>query len=379
MNSGVESKKRKIGEDKPKLNFPDWDVLISKTNELFQENPEFRNVEIEKRMEYYLNSMDEFRTEYLTNPLNVLFNFAYGLLRTTRENFISGIPSEVAIQTLQALPIGANEFYTLFEVKENEYTIVDPRISEVLGVYPSDFNFLGILGVKPSALQIHHADLCHLSRSALIAYMVICTPGFKWKAMHDYYRARARVNVSQSRIKEIQEVSWLTLEKEVYMGHHETKEKNFIPVYHFKRWKVYPESEYIGTKPYFGGDPYQSKFRNAYWYLLHAYMLDIPVKFILFLHERQTKDRHKAIAMSINKELRNHHNFKTELDEGQVADCFAKTIRQRIGEAMTKWENRIEPLVIVSDIEATTCAQTLCLLPIPQLVLEMIFKHTNEF
>ncbi|MFM9983695.1 MAG: hypothetical protein ACKVOK_00585 [Flavobacteriales bacterium] len=378
MNSGLESKKRKSREEKTKLDFPEWDILIRKTNMLFQENKDYRNPEIDKRMDYYLSSMDDFRIEYLTNPLNVLFNFAYGLLKITKENFISGIPSEEAISTLKSMPIGANEFYTLFEVKVNEYTIVDPRIGDVLGVEPEDFNFMGILGVKPNALQIHPADLCHLSRSALIAYMVICTPGFKWKAMHDYYRARARVNVSRSKIKEVEETRWLTLEKEVYMGHQETKEQNFIPVYHFKRWKVYPESEYAGTRPYFGGDPYQSKFRNAYWYLLHAYMLDIPVKFILLLHERQTKDRHKAIALAISSEVRKYHPFITELDEGQVADCFAKTIRQKIGEAMSKWENRSTPMVISSDIEATTCAQTLGLLPIPHVVLDLIYKHTVE-
>lgn len=361
-----------------KLKFPEWESLISKTNKRFAEREEFRSEDLVKRMEYYLQSMPEIKESHFRNPLEVVAKFAYALLDKAKENFISGIPSDEVMNILNSIPVGANEFYSLFEIKHNDYTVIDPRIQQVLGIDGADFNFKSLIGIQEGAIQFHPQDMWHLSRAALIAYMVICTPGFRWTAMHDYYSARVRVNVTKSTDEAIRAAGWLTLQKEVYMGHPETREEYFVPVYHFKRWKVYPEHEYQGTKPYFGGDPYQSKFRNVYWYLLHAQLLDIPVKFILLLHERKTKDRYKNIAQAINARIQANGEITALMDEGQVADCFGKTIRQRIGEALTLWENRKEPIEINNDLEAVACAEKLGLLPIPAMVLDLIYENIYE-
>ncbi|MFM9983696.1 MAG: hypothetical protein ACKVOK_00590 [Flavobacteriales bacterium] len=364
-------------DERMKFCFPDWNDILRKTNRSFQENSEFQNPELFKRIEYYISSMDELRQEYINNPVAIIVNFAYRLFDITKDNFERGLPNNQVIEVMENLQVGSNEFYAVFDVKKNDYTIVDKRIEEVLGFRPEDFSLPSMLGFKPNGLTIHPADACHMSRSALIAYMVICIPGFKWKAMKDFYRARVRANVSNSQLKVVREAEWLTLEKKAYMSHYETDEKNFIPMYHLKRWSVFDESEYSGTCPYFGGDPYQSTYRNVYWYLLHANLLDIPIKFILMLHSRQTKDRYKAIALDLNENMSKFNQLKIQFDEGQVADCFAKTIRPKIAEAINIWENRQEKLVILSDQESVAYAKTLGLLPVPKKVLELIYQNID--
>lgn len=64
------------------------------------------------------------------------------------------------------------------------------------------------------------------------------------------------------------------------------------------------------------------------------------------------------------------------IDEQQVADCFAKTIRPKVESAFNRWDFRSSSglIRINSDTEAVQYAKRLGLLPIPPLIKDLLFE-----
>lgn len=360
-------------ETKIRIEYPNWSELLYSITKQFSKNQIYFSDETLPRIQFYQKEMAKFRDEFRISPLNIMSNFAHGLANSSSDVFQPGPSLIDAIRNIESLDMGSNEFFTLFDIAKNEYVSVDERIEDVLGYKPEQFSLMGMLGIKPDCLKLQPQDAMHMARAAFVAYMVSCIPGFKWRIMKDFYRARTRIYVHDSRIPEIRDMQVMTLEKKVYISFGDDDSGDYIPTHHLKKWTVYDESEYSGTCPYFGSDPYQSTYRNAYWYLLHAFLLEMPVKFVLLLHERQFKDRYKAIAQSFNEHLGQYNGEADYMDEGQVADCFAKTIRPRIAELVNVWENREVPITITSDQEALDYAKRMGLLPIPKKVVELMY------
>ncbi len=271
MNTNQKTEKKK-SEKKNQIDFPDWTDLLFALTSNFSENENYLSPLTWERIQYYLSQMKKYRHSFRENHIDIMLEFAYGLAEFSKDNFQPGPALNQAIEQLKRMEMGSNEFYSLFDIAKNEYVSVDERIKDVLGYRPDQFSLMGMLGIKPNCLRLHSQDAVHMARAAFVAYMVSCIPGFKWRTMKDFYRARTRIYVHESNIPEIRDMEIMTLEKKVYISFGDGTDGDYIPTHHLKKWTLYDESEYTGTCPYFGSDPYQSTYRNAYWYLLHAFL-----------------------------------------------------------------------------------------------------------
>ena len=233
-------------------------------------------------------------------------------------------------------------------------------------------------GLEPDNPLHHPEDVNHAIRFALIAYMILGLPDFEWKAHRDYYRARFRIGTSKSTNPSIRNKEYVMVEKRAYLSHNYVLESDFVPTRHFDRWIVYDASEFDGIKPYFSSDTFQSEFRNAYWYLLHAYLIGISPKYLIILNERLQNDRNKTIAASLSKKLADYARVNFTYDEMQIGYYFSKTIRPKLSEAMIVWDKQRANYIVGSDQEAVDTAKKLGLLPIPERVRELIYRNVMQ-
>lgn len=298
----------------------------------------------------------------------------YQLSNQTACKKSSSLSLEETLDILKKIPLNSNEFYSVFDTSNGELVTVDERVRDVLGMAPEQITMKAMMGFDPENPLWHPDDLYHSIRFGTIAYQVLALPNLEFTALKDFFRARFRAGTDASYIPEIRELGYVTIEKKAYMI--EDREVGSpLDMRVLYRWSVFVEDDFDGIKPYFASDPVRSKYMQDFWYLLHSYLIGISPKYIIMLENRKTYDRNKAIAAALNANILKHANVKSNFDEGQVADCFAKTIRPKIAEAINIWGKREVPLTIVSDQEAVMYAKRLGLLPVPTRVLDMMYKN----
>jgi hypothetical protein len=197
--------------------------------------------------------------------------------------------------------------------------------------------------------------------------------------MEDQYRVRFRVGTAKSRIPAIRNQEYVALEKLCFLFYDKTMDGSTRPIYHFDKWLVYPESEFEYVRPSWLSSANRQVFLNDLLYLINAYIIGIPSQYLLYLHERSRNDRNKTVANSISNNLKLYANIDHNIDEHQVADCFAKTIRNRVSQAMNRWDKRKldDMLDISNDQEAVHYAKVLGILPIPKNVLEGLYRNVT--
>jgi hypothetical protein len=112
--------------------------------------------------------------------------------------------------------------------------------------------------------------------------------------------------------------------------------------------------------------------------LLHAYLIGLSPKYLLFLNERIGHDRNKSVAHALNQKGASFLRTKTAFDEIQIGNYFAKTIRPKLSEAMVIWNKQKPNFIISSDQEAVDMAKMLGLLPLPEKIEELIFRNISS-
>jgi len=303
---------------------------------------------------------------------------AYQLSSQTMCKAQSAVSLDETIQLLTTLKLNSNEFYTIFDTSEKEHVAVDSRISDILGIDPSNFNMKSMLGLDPDNPLFHPDDIYHSIRFGTIAYFVLAIPSFEFKALEDFYSARFRISTSSSKIDEVRNAQYVILEKKSYLTEEREKDSP-LAMRILYRWSVYFQEDYDHRLPYFATDPIRTSYMLDFWYLYNAHLIGISPKFILMLDARNRHDRNKAIATEFNQQIKFfNESVKSLIDEGQIADCFSKTIRPKVAEAINIWEKRSKPLVIHSDIEAVQYAKRLGLLPIPKRIKEIMYKNITQ-
>jgi hypothetical protein len=107
-------------------------------------------------------------------------------------------------------------------------------------------------------------------------------------------------------------------------------------------------------------------------------LIGLQPKYVMFMNERIETDRNKAIALNVSEKMQEHSGLKPDLMEKTVADCFSKSIRIRIAEALDTWEPALEKHIINADSDAVKGAYKLGLLPIPPMVEKLMYSSITE-
>jgi hypothetical protein len=361
-----------------KLNFPSWKHLLMALTQDFEEQIPNPTGRLGKKILDYCKLIDNGRNKIITDGVRYYPEFAYESIIKGSGKYTAGVSVDKIMSSIDSVELGNNEFYSVFDAICNEHVLIDSKMQKVLGIPQDKFTMRALCGMDPDNPLHHPEDASHALRFALIAYLILGLPDFEWKAHKDYYRARFRIGTSQSLDPVIRKAGYVMVEKRAYLSHDFIQTEDFLPTRHFDRWIVYDASEFDGIKPYFSSDPLQSEFRNCYWFLLHAYLIGLSPKYLLFLNERIGHDRNKSVAHALNQKGASFLRTKTAFDEIQIGNYFAKTIRPKLSEAMVIWNKQKPNFIISSDQEAVDMAKMLGLLPLPEKIEELIFRNISS-
>ena len=270
-----------------------------------------------------------------------------------------------------------NQFNTIFELNSGDFISVDKEIERVLGLKPEVFRIPNLFGLNPEVPLYHPDDVAHVIRWAGIAYGVLSFPNFKIHSDTEYYKVNFRISTNLSSLPAIKEKKFLELEKKCFLKSDSSKENLRFPRYHLDKWYVYDADHFNYVKPKFVTSPEHSDAMNTLAYLMNAYILDLSPKYLLMLNSRRSFDRNKEIAFSINEAIKSNTGIENCFTENQIADTFAKTIRNKLYQICKKWDvfGSYEP--IISEQQSLHYANKLGLLPVPNNVLSTIYKNIS--
>jgi hypothetical protein len=210
--------------------------------------------------------------------------------------------------------------------------------------------------------------------------MMVATRLFVWKSLEDQYRIRFRVRTQKSEIASYREREYITLEKLCFLFNGDIHGAT-LPQLHIDKWLIFDRSEFDHVRPVWISKIERQSYLNEALYLFNAALIQFPMQYLIYLHERSLADRNKLIASHLNENILRHTGIPAEIDEQQVADCFAKTIRPRMSQTVNSWEHRRagDFATIDSDVQAVEAAKSLGLLPVPERILTTIYKNITAF
>lgn len=300
------------------------------------------------------------------------------LLGMAQARYIPKEPLGSMLERLKLIPVAGNEFYSAFDMRTNDFTIVDPRISEVLGVAPEDFNIRSLLGFDPRTRLAHPRDVNHWIRWGSLAYLMLSLPVFSFESMRVCFQIRFRISTSASSIAALRKQGSVMLDQRAY-PHFETDENGIVrPTYHLDHWSVYPAPADFCVAPFCTTDFSVQAFTNALLYLFNAFLLDMPVKYLLLLNERMGTDRNKEVAIRLNDRIKTAAGLRAGLDETKVGNYFAKSIRTSVYQIGQRWNPHEGLKPPASDHEAVMMARSLGLLPMPDDVLRLAVAGVTD-
>ncbi|MCC6599354.1 MAG: hypothetical protein IT223_01615, partial [Crocinitomicaceae bacterium] len=289
--------------------------------------------------------------------------------------YVPGPNIKDILNKVDDITIGSNEFYSIYDLEKEKFLTVDPKVLEVLGIGSNSVTIQSLFGMDPNQRLFYEEDVDHVARWAGIAYIVLAFPGFSFKAISDHYKVNFRVAINNSINPQINEAKIIMLEKKCYLVYDDKNPSNKEPRFHFDRWTVYDASQFEYVSPVFVTNLQQGTYMNALAYLLNAFLLEVPPKYIAIMEEKRKTDRNKAVANELNKNLLNYTGIEYEFDESQIGDCFAKSIRHKMAEIMRIWDRSSKNISVLSDQEAMQCARKLGLIPVPTLVKQLLYRN----
>lgn len=292
---------------------------------------------------------------------------AMRIMNNSQGKYIPNTAYEEILTFLSQYRIGNNQFYTVYDSKQNRYLFVDEKVTDFLGTPSSEFTIDWFLDNSEAGFILHD-DYPHVIRWAGIAYSILSMPIFSFKVNQEYYKISFRPSESITKktgIKHIEKKSYLTISND-------NKDLSF-PSLHFDVWTCGYENEELPVKPQFVSDHAQTISINTLTYLLNAFLIGFPTKYLLMLDERINTDRNKDVANNLNDRINLKGNSSNLFTEQSVGDTFAKTIRKKVSEtnriwSATKASSNSEP-------ESIAILKSLGLLPIPQNIKDLMFER----
>lgn len=363
-------------KNKPKLHYPSWKSILTDITEQgrlrspHEFDPRgFANGDIHKQ----LAVLNEILT---TRNLNLLF----AQVPQYQATYSSGDSLEQVMLQFKSLPIRPNEFYAVFDLHACRYKEMDRKLDDLLGLNPDDFNVPALMLNDAYEHIFHPRDHHHMLRWACLAQLMVACRIFCWKSLEDQFRIRFRVRTLKSTNSHYREHEYITLEKLCFLFNGES-EQGTIPQLHIDKWLIFDRSEFDHVRPVWISKIERQAYLNDVLFLLNAGLIQLPIQYLLYLHERSLNDRNKAIASRINVQVEEYTGIQADIDEQQIADCMAKTIRPRMMQLINSWEHRkpADQSKIESDIQSVQAAKALGLLPIPERILKSIYRNITAF
>lgn len=356
------------------ISFPTWKEVINCFIDEKSKNESFNTKEFKNKIDFFQNN-----ARLITDDMaNKSVSLAMQMMIGAAGEYIPGETLETILPRIKETGFSSNEFYTVFDLLNSNYCVKDETLIEKLGIEPENFELYNLLGITGHPFKVHEEDLPHFIRWAGVAFLLFSLPGFTFQSNKDHFIIKFRVNVSSSKIPEIAELGYVTLEKKCFLSNESVGNHEFIPRYHFDRWSIIPNNDDLFVKPHFVSDFQQSAFMNGLNYLFNASLLNFPVKYLLMLEERILQDRNKGISNQINKNILEFTGIESSFDEYQIGDYMAKTIRPKLTELAQKWDSSNSSKMIENDNQAIHQAQKLGLLPIPEKIKALIYSRVGE-
>jgi hypothetical protein len=354
-----------------KLTFPNWDEVIhSYLNEM---NSEFPTVNISEYVKIFFDKIEEIRNIGFGNHIAQTMQIALSANALSKPEVEKSIISS-KISNLQG---EFNQFHSIFELNTGNFIYVDPNIETILGIHPNLFSIPNLFGLNPEIRLYHPNDVSHVIRWAGIAYGVLSFPNFKINSSKEYYKVNFRIATEISTNQKIKSRNFVELEKKCFLKANEDNDNLNFPRYHLDKWTVYDAENFSYVKPQFVSDPHSSELMNSLAYLMNAYLLDIHPKYLLMLNERKQFDRNKEIAFSLNKTIEQNCAVTDFFSENQIADTFAKTIRNKVYQTCKKWDSFGDYTEIMSEQQSLDYCNRLGLLPIPNSIISHIYRNIS--
>ena len=360
---------------KSKLHFPSWKAVLTDVlhngraahqEEFVDQIPDCRRI---------VDELEVMREIILSRNLELLFSCKPSYQST----YTSDCDLQEVLNNFKSMPIRPNEFYAVFDLHAAQYREMDEKLDALLGLKPDDFNIPALMQRDSFTHIFHPRDHYHMLRWACLANTMVATKLFKWNSLEDQFRIRFRVRTQKSTISSYRAHEFITLEKLCFL-YNENSAEGCIPSMHIDKWFIFDRSEFDQVRPAWISSLDRQGLLNSVLYLFNAAMINIPVQYLLYLHERSKADRNKAIATRINDHITRSTGIEANIEEQAIADCFAKTIRPRMEQSINAWEFRKpgDLCSLESDTQAVECARALGLVPIPQRVLDVIYASVVE-
>jgi hypothetical protein len=363
-------------KSKPKLYYPSWKATLTDVSESAKAKHPEQWVDRPLSHAATISGLEILREVLTTRNLELLF----AATPTFAGEYTAGERLESIMRRFKSAPIRPNEFYAVFDLHMCCYLEMDKKLDELLGFRPEDFNVPALMKNDAYTHIFHVRDHHHMLRWACLAQMMVASNMFVWRSLEDQFRIRFRVRTQKSTLASYREHEYITLEKLCFL-YNEEQQGAVLPKLHIDKWLIYDRSEFEQVRPAWISNIERQSTLNDALYIYNAILINFPVQYLLYLQERSTADRNKAIAERLNAQILTHSGIEAQLDEQQIADCMAKTIRPRIAQAVNTWEHRKphDLCVVDSDLQAVEAARSLGLLPIPDRIRKVLYTNIMAF
>jgi hypothetical protein len=358
------------------LYYPSWKATLTEVSEAAKAKHPEQWVNQPVPYSATMAGLEVLREVLTTRNLELLFSATPPF----QGEYTAGESLDTIMARFKSAPIRPNEFYAVFDLHACRYLEMDSKLDELLGFGPDDFNVPALMKNDAYTHIFHVRDHHHMLRWACLAQMMVASHMLVWRSLEDQFRIRFRVRTQKSTLASYREHEYITLEKLCFL-YNEEHQGTILPKLHIDKWLIYDRSEFEQVRPVWISSMDRQSILNDALYLFNAALIDFPVQYLLYLQERSTADRNKAIAERLNAHILNYSGIEAQLDEQQIADCMAKTIRPRIAQAVNTWEHRKphDLCMVDSDLQAVEAARSLGLLPIPDRIRKVIYKNIMAF
>jgi len=342
------------------IQFPTWREVVQ-LSVLEQENTSSKST-IEK-----VNAFMSQSETISKDMANKTISIAMQMMIQASGQYLPNENIDDILPRLDETSILNNEFYTIYNISNSTYEIIDDSIQQKLSISKNDFSLPNLLSITKGNISIENIDLPHFIRWAGIAFLLFSIPTFKFTSYQDYYLIKFKVIANGKKY---------LLEKKCYLSKKSIESRDTIPKYHFDKWTILPSSTQNVVKPVFVSDAEQTELMNNLAYIFNAALINFPVKYLIMLEERQYFDRNKEVGREMENSIKENANLTAEFSDIQIGDYFKKTIRKKIAETYTNWTGE-EKKECSSETEAIQLATQLGLLPIPAGIKKLIYSRVS--
>jgi hypothetical protein len=342
------------------IQFPTWREIVNLS--LGEQENETTKSTIDKVNAFMSHS------ETIANDMaNKTISIAMQMMINASGQYLANENIDDILPRLDETSILSNEFYTIYNIPNSTYDVIDESIEQKLSISKQEFTLPNLLSITKGEISIEQTDLPHFIRWAGIAFLLFSIPTFKFTSYQDYYLIKFKIIVKGKQA---------LLEKKCYLSKKSIESKDTIPRFHFDKWTILPSSAQNVVKPVFVSDAEQTELMNNLAYLFNAALINFPVKYLIMLEERQYFDRNKEVGREMENSIKENANCTAEFSDIQIGDYFKKTIRKKIAETYTTWTGE-DKKECSSETEAIQLATQLGLLPIPSNIKKLIYSRVS--